>query len=86
MQFKTVSAAAGPYDAALRVLPAGAPVRFCDQALQAAWQAHLGGDPLTLEHRQVLTLRLPLLGGFTTLLLAGFDAGVPAPMDAFRSL
>ena len=86
MQFKTVSAAAGPYDAALRVLPAGAPVRFCDQALQAAWQAHFGGDPLTLEHRQVLTLRLPLLGGFTTLLLAGFDAGVPAPMDAFRSL
>lgn len=81
MQFKTVSAAAGPYDAALRVLPAGAPVRFCDQALQAAWQAHFGGDPLTLEHRQVLTLRLPLLGGFTTLLLAGFDAGVPAPMD-----
>ena len=45
MQFKTVSAAAGPYDAALRVLPAGAPVRFCDQALQAAWQAHLGATP-----------------------------------------
>lgn len=45
MQFKTVSAAAGPYDAALRVLPAGAPVRFCDQALQAACRLILGATP-----------------------------------------
>lgn len=46
MQFKTVSAAAGPYDAALRrPAPQALPVRFCDQRLQAAWQAHLGGDP-----------------------------------------
>ncbi len=72
--------------AVLRFLPAGAPVSFGAPDLQQAYEAHFSGDPLTLSHSEVRSLRLPWKGGFCTVLLAGFDSGVSHPMDDLRAL
>lgn len=70
----------------LRFLPAGKPVSFRSPQLQAAYEACLAGDPLTLEHKQIRTLRLPLGEGFATVALAGFDSGCQAPFDELRKV
>lgn len=70
----------------LRFLPAGQPVTFRAPQLQAAYEAHLAGDPMTLEHKQIRTLRLPLEGDYATVVLAGFDSAAEAPFDALRSV
>ena len=79
------AAAAGCPDAVVRFLPAGAPVTFSDPSLQRAYAALFQGDGLTAAHKQLRTLRLPLNGGFTTLLLMGFDSGAASPFDDFRA-
>lgn len=70
----------------LRFLPAGQPVSFREPRLQAAYEAHLAGDPMTLEHKQLRTLRLPVDGAYVTVVLAGFDSAADAPFDALRSV
>ena len=70
----------------LRFLPAGQPVTFRAPQLQTAYDTHLAGDPMTLEHKQIRTLRLSLEGGYATVILAGFDSGVDAPFDDLRSV
>ena len=86
MKFTIAPAAgAGCPDAVVRFLPAGAPVTFSDPSLQRAYAALFQGDGLTAAHKQLRTLRLPLNGGFTTLLLMGFDSGAASPFDDFRA-
>ena len=72
-------------DAVIRFLRANAPVSFSDPSLQHAYDAVFPGDKLTLSHRQLQTLRLPLNSGFTTLLLIGFDSAATSPFDHFRA-
>lgn len=86
MHFTCVPSLEGPCQAVIRVLAAGAPVTFFDSGLQAAYQAHFAGDSLSLDHQEVVTLRLPVGGAFVTLLLAGFDNAAPAPFDQLRKL
>lgn len=75
----------GQYDAVIRFLQAGSPVHFSDPGLQRAYAAVFSGDALTLEHKQLRTLRLPLHGGFSNVILVGFDSSVRAPFDDFRA-
>lgn len=75
----------GQYDAVVRWIKAGSTVRFSDPELQAAYAAVYSGDSLTLGHRELRALRLPLRGSFTDVLLIGFDNAVSAPFDAFRA-
>jgi len=86
MEITLAASAQGAFDTIVRFLPAGAPVSLGDGALQEAYAACFGGDTLTVEHKQVRSLRLPLHGSFVNLLLAGFDSGAAAPFDALRQL
>lgn len=85
MKFTTAPSAEGCPDAVLRFLAANAPVTFSDPALQEAYWSVYRGDQMALEHKQLRALRLPFHGGFTTLLLMGFDSTAPAPFDDFRA-
>ncbi len=76
----------GQFDAVVRFVKAGCAVSFSDPGLQAAYAAVYSGDRLTLGHRELRTLRLPLCGGFADVLLAGFDSSVSAPFDDFRAV
>ena len=73
-------------DTILRFLPAGGPICFQAPELQEAYAACLTGDPLTLSHKEIRSLRLPFRGGFVTVLLAGFDSGVSQPFDDLRKV
>lgn len=80
------AAASVHYDTIVRFLPAGIGVTFSDESLQAAYAAVFGGDAMTVAHKQILPLRLPVNGSFVTVLLAGFDNTAAAPYDEFRAL
>lgn len=86
MQFTLAQNAQGFYDAVLRFLPAGSEVTFSDPHLQQAYAAAFPGDRLSLEHKQIRTLRMGLAGKYTTVLLAGFNSDCAAPYDDFRAL
>ena len=86
MKFAVSSAASGSFDTLIRVLNTETPICFGDPALQKAYQAVFPDDSLTLSHKQILPLRLPVEGRYVTVLLAGFDKEAPAGMDDLRSL
>lgn len=86
MQFFVSQAMEAGFDTAVRVLPSGAPVSFSEPRLAGAYAAVFGGDSLTLSHRQILPLRLPVDGRFLTVLLCGFDNGCANPHDDLRAL
>lgn len=76
----------GQYDAVVRFINVDSSVHFSNPELQAAYDAIYPGDNLTLGHKELRALRLPLHGGFTDVLLAGFDNTVPFPFDDFRAV
>jgi len=73
-------------DTVLRFLSADAPVSFREEALQTAYQRYFSGDSLTVGHKQLRTLRLPMEDKFLNVVLAGFDSSIPYPFDALRQL
>lgn len=86
MEIRISASAQGTFDTVIRFLPAGAQVSFGEASLQDAYAACFRGDTLTLEHKELRSIRLPFRGGFVNLLLAGFDSQPAAPFDALRQL
>lgn len=86
MFFTTSRTISGYTDVIVRFLNAGAPVSFGTPELQKTYQAILGGDHMNLSHKQIISLRLPLASGFSTVLLVGFDNSCQTPWDDFRAL
>ncbi len=85
MRFDTATFASGCPDAVIRFLKADEPVSLSDPSLWDAYISIYRDDELKLKHRQMRMLRLPFNGGFTTLLLMGFDSGHETPFDEFRA-
>ncbi len=86
MQFSVSAAGSGSFDTYVRILGSGEKISFSCPLLSRAYDAVFGGDDLTLSHKQILPLRLPVEGRFATVLLAGFDNASSSPHDDLRSL
>lgn len=86
MKFKITKEAEGNFDVIIRFLPAKKPVSFQDSGLSKAYETLFGSDEMTLEHKQIKSIRLPFNSGFSTVLLAGFDSTAAAPFDALRQV
>lgn len=86
MFFSTVSLLSSPHDTVLRFLSAGERISFQAPAIQAAFNQLPGEDPLTLEHMEIRTLRFPIQGQYSNIILAAFDNHTAHPYDEFRKL
>ena len=86
MKFYTTSSLPENCDTVIRFLNREAPVSFASKELQGTWDSVFSNDPLTLKHKEIRSLRLPVNSGFVTVLLVGFDNSVSHPFDDFRKL
>ena len=86
MKFYTTSSLPENCDTVIRFLNREAPVSFASKELQGTWDSFFSNDPLTLKHKEIRSLRLPVNSGFVTVLLVGFDNSVSHPFDDFRKL
>lgn len=86
MKFHVSPAVTDSFDTLIRILPADGKICFGESALQNAYSAVYPDDSLTLSHKQIIPLRLPMNGRYVNVLLAGFDNACSGGMDDLRSL